>query len=159
MSPNDQVPFPIIPPEPAFSRTDRPLRVGVIGAGIAGLGAAWALAEKHSVTLFERDSRPGGHSHTIDLDLPEGRLPVDTGFIVFNDRTYPNLTALFDHLDVATRPTEVVRDLPEGQSRLLQGAVGVEWVFVAGTPVVAAGTPTGRSKSGSGFSCALASAC
>jgi predicted NAD/FAD-binding protein len=107
MSPNDQAPFPIIPPEPAFSRTDRPLRVGVIGAGIAGLGAAWALAEKHSVTLFERDSRPGGHSHTIDLDLPEGRLPVDTGFIVFNDRTYPNLRALFDHLGVATRPTEM----------------------------------------------------
>jgi len=57
---------------------------------------------------------------------------------------YAGDLVLFDPERIATRPTEVVRDLPEGQSRLLQGAVGVEWVFVAGTPVVAAGTPTGE---------------
>ncbi len=71
------------------------------------MSAAWALAERHNVTLFERANRPGGHSHTIDLDLPEGRVPVDTGFIVFNERTYPNLTALFAHLGVATQSTEM----------------------------------------------------
>lgn len=111
MAPNDQASFPSIEP-PLFSPVDVALpdgrqRIAVIGSGISGLAAAWMLAQRHAVTLFERDGRPGGHSNTVDLDLPEGRLPVDTGFIVFNERTYPNLTALFAHLGVASRETEM----------------------------------------------------
>ncbi len=111
MSPNDQSNFPI-PGYPGATATlcgERPdqLRIAVIGSGIAGMSAAWALAARHRVTLFERDSRPGGHSNTIDLALPNGRVLVDTGFIVYNERTYPNLTALFTYLGVPTRETEM----------------------------------------------------
>ncbi|MEZ5907617.1 MAG: FAD-dependent oxidoreductase [Hyphomicrobiaceae bacterium] len=81
------------------------LRIAVVGAGISGLGAAWLLSRRHDVTLFEREARPGGHSHTIEVDAPEGGVPVDTGFIVYNPPAYPNLVALFAHLGVETAPT------------------------------------------------------
>ncbi|MGF1562156.1 MAG: NAD(P)/FAD-dependent oxidoreductase [Geminicoccaceae bacterium] len=74
--------------------------VAVIGTGIAGLTAAWVLNRRYRLTVFEQADWIGGHSNTVDVDLPEGRLPVDTGFIVFNYRTYPLLTKLFGSLDV-----------------------------------------------------------
>lgn len=107
MAPNDQARFPIEINANNVTADGSGQRIAVIGSGISGLSAAWALAERHYVTLFERDSRPGGHSNTIDLPLAEGSVPVDTGFIVFNERTYPNLTALFAHLGVATQATEM----------------------------------------------------
>jgi predicted NAD/FAD-binding protein len=84
-----------------------PKKFAVIGSGIAGLSAAWLLSRKHSVTLFEGEPRPGGHSNTIDVAAPEGPIPVDTGFIVYNPPSYPNLVALFDHLGVATASTQM----------------------------------------------------
>ena len=83
--------------------TRRHLRIAVVGSGISGLSAAWQLSRSHDVTLFEADGRVGGHSHTVDV----GGVSVDTGFIVFNEVTYPNLTALFRHLDVATKPSNM----------------------------------------------------
>jgi predicted NAD/FAD-binding protein len=77
------------------------LDIAVVGSGISGLSAAWLLAQRHRVTLFEADQRIGGHSHTVAV----AGIPVDTGFIVFNESTYPNLTALFRHLAVETIPT------------------------------------------------------
>lgn len=77
-------------------------RIAVVGAGIAGLSAAWLLSRAHDVTLFEANNYLGGHSHTVDVTLEGVTAPVDTGFLVFNDRTYPNLIALFDHLDIAS---------------------------------------------------------
>ena len=71
------------------------LRIAVIGSGIAGLSAAWLLSRKHRVSLLEADARLGGHTHTVDLSLGGVTSPVDTGFLVFNDRTYPHLNALF----------------------------------------------------------------
>lgn len=76
----------------------RPLKIAVVGTGIAGLSAAWMLSRRHEITVFEADARIGGHCHTIDT----GAARVDTGFIVYNDATYPNLAALFSHLDVPT---------------------------------------------------------
>ena len=82
--------------------SDHRLNVAVIGAGIAGLSAAWLLSGKHQVTLFEADHRLGGHAHTADAPGHNGTVPVDTGFIVYNEGNYPNFTALLEHLDVPT---------------------------------------------------------
>jgi predicted NAD/FAD-binding protein len=76
--------------------------IAVIGTGISGLSAAWLLSKRHRVTIYESASRPGGHSNTVDAPSPSGPIAVDTGFIVFNDNTYPNLIALFAHLGVKT---------------------------------------------------------
>lgn len=76
--------------------------VAVIGTGIAGMSAAWLLAKSRNVTVFEASDRIGGHSNTVSATLDGQQICVDTGFIVFNAPTYPNLVALFDHLGVAT---------------------------------------------------------
>lgn len=84
-----------------------PLNIAVVGSGISGLSAAWLLSKNHKVTLFEQDRRLGGHTHTTTASTADGPVPVDTGFIVYNELNYPNLTALFAHLGVRTEPTEM----------------------------------------------------
>ena len=81
--------------------------IAVIGTGISGLSAAWLLSQEHDVTVYERDSRVGGHSNTVTVKAANGEIAVDTGFIVYNESTYPNLTALFSHLGVPTQPAEM----------------------------------------------------
>jgi uncharacterized protein len=82
-------------------------RIAVVGSGISGLAAAWLLSLRQDVVLFEKDLRLGGHAHTVDVEGEDGPTPVDTGFIVFNPKNYPNLTRLFAHLDVETVPSEM----------------------------------------------------
>ena len=82
-------------------------RIAVIGSGITGLSAAWLLSRSADVTLYESGARPGGHSNTVDVEGPGGPVPVDTGFIVYNDRNYPNLVALFEHLHVPTAASDM----------------------------------------------------
>jgi predicted NAD/FAD-binding protein len=81
------------------------LDIAVIGSGITGLSCAWLLSTRHRVTLYEAAPRLGGHSCTVDVPVPGGTLPVDMGFIVYNEPTYPNLTALFRHFAVPTQPS------------------------------------------------------
>jgi predicted NAD/FAD-binding protein len=101
------------------------LDIAIVGSGISGLSAAWLLAQRHNVTLFEADDRIGGHSHTVMA----GQIPVDTGFIVYNEQTYPNLTALFDHLDVPTRPTEMTFAVSLDHGRLEYSATDLGGLF------------------------------
>lgn len=78
------------------------MRVAVIGTGIAGNAAAWALSKRYPVTVYDRELRPGGHSHTVTIDYDGAAIAVDIGFIVYNELNYPDLTALFAHLGVET---------------------------------------------------------
>jgi predicted NAD/FAD-binding protein len=82
-------------------------QVAVIGSGISGLAAAYYLSRKHDVFLFEREDRLGGHTHTVTVDSSAGPLPVDTGFIVHNDLTYPNLIRLLAELGIPRRNSDM----------------------------------------------------
>jgi predicted NAD/FAD-binding protein len=83
------------------------MRIAIIGAGVAGLGAAWSLCRDHEVVVYELERRLGGHACTVDVQTPRGPQPVDMGFIVYNERNYPNLVALFDHLGVPTEESDM----------------------------------------------------
>ncbi len=96
------VPFTDMSPAKTPSR-----KIAVIGSGISGLSAAWLLSKGHEVTLFEKDTRLGGHANTVDLALGQEHVPVDTGFIVYNELNYPNLVKLFAHLDVPTKASNM----------------------------------------------------
>lgn len=85
----------------------RKQRIAVVGAGIAGLASAWLLRRCHDVTLFEACAYLGGHTNTVDVTLEGKTHPVDTGFLVFNEKTYPNLIALFAELGVESVSTEM----------------------------------------------------
>jgi len=104
------------------------MKVAIVGSGIAGLGCAHALlAERRhgvQVTLFEASPRLGGHTHTVDVRLDATEYPVDTGFLVFNERTYPNLIALFAELGVPTAKSDMsfAVSMPLAQGRRLEWA-------------------------------------
>lgn len=83
------------------------LKIAVVGSGVSALSAAWLLSQRHQVTIYEETDRLGGHSNTVTAAVSSGDIEVDTGFICFNDATYPNLIALFEHLGVATRATDM----------------------------------------------------
>lgn len=89
------------------------MRIAIIGSGISGLVAAYRLHPHHDITVFEGNGYVGGHTHTVDVQLDGERHAIDTGFIVFNDRTYPRFISLLRELGVASRPTTMsfsVRD-------------------------------------------------
>lgn len=91
-----------------------PKHIAVVGAGVAGLGAAWALSQDHHVTLIERNDRLGGHARTIDIPMGNQLVPVDTGFIVYNERNYPNLENLFSTLDVPSVESDMSFSVTSG---------------------------------------------
>jgi predicted NAD/FAD-binding protein len=83
------------------------MRIAVIGAGIAGLYAAWRLSRQHEVTVFEAGNYAGGHTNTVDVQWQGKHYAIDTGFIVFNDWTYPNFMAMLRELGVAWQPSNM----------------------------------------------------
>ena len=96
------------------------MRIAIVGTGVSGLVCAHLLARRHDVTVFEADGRAGGHAHTVTVDLPDGSVDVDTGFLVYNERNYPGLVRLFDTLGVATRPSDMSFSVADEVS-------GLEW--------------------------------
>ena len=81
------------------------MRIAIIGTGIAGNVAARELCREHDITVFEAGNHVGGHTHTHDIVIGDRHHAIDTGFIVFNDWTYPNFIALLDELGVQSQPT------------------------------------------------------
>ena len=94
------------------------MRIAVVGSGISGLAAAWLLSRDHQVVLFERESRLGGHTHTHKVVMNGREFAVDTGFIVYNEETYPLLKRLFSELGVATQPTNMGFSVQDARSGL-----------------------------------------
>lgn len=83
------------------------MKIAIIGSGISGLGAAWLLNKKYEIDIFEKNNYIGGHSNTVEINYNDKKIAVDTGFIVFNHKTYPNLKALFEILEVKTKPSNM----------------------------------------------------
>jgi hypothetical protein len=83
------------------------LRIAIVGTGISGLSAAWLLHPRHDVSVYEQASRIGGHSNTVDARVGDAVLPVDTGFIVYNPRTYPNFVELLRALSVESEASDM----------------------------------------------------
>src|SRR5262249_18290648 len=102
------------------------MRIAVIGSGISGLSAAWMLSQRHDVTIYERADRLGGHSNTVMVSTAAGSMPVDTGFIVYNETNYPNLTAMFKHLGVPTQESDMsfAVSLDDGDLEYSGGSIG-----------------------------------
>ena len=110
-------------------RNDVPLKIAIVGTGISGLSAAWLLSRRHQVTVYEQADRIGGHSNTVSVPRKVGSIPVDTGFIVYNRDTYPNLVALFDHLGVATQASDMSFAVSLDNGRLEYSGSGLAGLF------------------------------
>ncbi|MCX7585771.1 NAD(P)/FAD-dependent oxidoreductase [Phenylobacterium sp. 58.2.17] len=106
-------------------RSLAPLKIAVVGSGVAALSSAWLLSQRHRVTVYEKADRLGGHSNTVVAETPQGEVAVDTGFICFNDATYPNLIALFDKLGVRSRATDMSFAVSLDQGRFEYAAPGL----------------------------------
>src|SRR5690554_2965659 len=93
-------------------------KIAVVGSGISGLTSAWLLSKQHDITLFEANDYLGGHTATIDVTVDDKTLAVDTGFIVFNDRTYPHFQQLLTQLGVSYKPTQMSFSVQHAQTGL-----------------------------------------
>lgn len=109
-------------------KTER-LKIAVVGSGISGMAAAHYLADKHEVYLYEASSRLGGHTATVDVEYQGERQSIDTGFIVFNDRTYPNFIALLNKLGVASKPTQMSFSVSDALSKLEYAGTNLNTLF------------------------------
>ncbi|MFA5955536.1 NAD(P)/FAD-dependent oxidoreductase [Hyphomicrobium sp.] len=110
------------------------LNIAVVGSGISGLSAAWLLSQRHSVTLYEEDERIGGHSNSVSV--PNCESSVDTGFIVYNELNYPNLTALFEHFNVQTQLAEMSLAISLRGGRLEYSGTNLRGLFAQPRNVV-----------------------
>jgi predicted NAD/FAD-binding protein len=93
------------------------MRIAIVGTGISGLVAAHKLAPEHEIVVYEASGRIGGHTHTVPVEADDGTHWIDTGFIVFNDRNYPNFEALLEELGVASQPSHMGFSVADGRGR------------------------------------------
>ena len=105
------------------------LDIGIIGSGIAGLSCAWLLGKRHSVTLYEKKDYFGGHCNTVEVEQHSSIIPIDTGFIVYNEQNYPNLTQLFSTLNVNTQDSEMSFSVSLDRGRFEFGTNGINAIF------------------------------
>lgn len=118
------------------SHPEQRQNIAVIGSGIAGMSAAWLLSQRHDVTMYEKANRLGGHSNTVIVPTSLGATPVDTGFIVYNDVTYPNLVALFDHLGVPTKRSDMSFGVSLNGGRTEYSSVGASAFLCGGRNLI-----------------------
>jgi predicted NAD/FAD-binding protein len=117
-------------PPTVQGRAAAPRRIGVVGGGISGLLATAELQRAgHDVILFEAAPYAGGHTNTIDVETEAGPLPIDTGFIVHNDRNYPNFERILAELGVATQPANMSFGVSDGEGRFEWAARGARGIF------------------------------
>ena len=104
--------------------------IAIIGSGISGLSAAYFLRNKHNITIFEKDKRLGGHSRTITiLNQQNQEISLDTGFIVLNDRNYPNLNKFFEHLKIDITKTEMTFSVSANDGQLEWSGTSIDSFF------------------------------
>lgn len=111
-------------------------RIAVVGSGVAGLTSAWLLADQHDVTVFEAEDYAGGHTNTRPVTLAGGEWPVNTGFIVFNDWTYPNFIKLMDRLGVASEESSMSFSVADDSSGLEYNGTSLDTLFAQRRNVV-----------------------
>jgi predicted NAD/FAD-binding protein len=105
------------------------MKIAIIGGGISGLVTAYLLSGEHDITLFEANDYLGGHTHTVDVPQEEKNLAVDTGFIVFNERTYPNFIALLARLGVASQLSDMSFSVADKRTGLEYRATNLNTLF------------------------------
>ena len=105
------------------------MRIAIVGTGIAGNTAAYKLRKEHDITVYEASSYVGGHTNTIDVAEGDRTIAVDTGFIVFNDRTYPNFIELLDEIGQASQPSLMSFSVSSGDGRLEYNGAGLNALF------------------------------
>ena len=115
------------------------MKIAIVGSGISGLAAARLLSRTHAATLFEAEPRLGGHAHTLDVTLDGVTHPVDTGFLVFNRATYPNLVRLFAELGVPTAPSEMTFSVSLASPSLEWAGTSLDTLFAQRTNLLRPG--------------------
>lgn len=122
--------------QPVFPHPAEPLRIAVVGSGISGSAAAMVLARNHDVTLYEKNAVPGGHTATVDIQYDGKGISVDTGFIVYNEATYPKLTRLFGELGVETHESSMSFALSLDHGALEWSGVSLATLFAQKSNIV-----------------------
>ena len=105
------------------------MKIAVIGSGISGLSSAYYLSKKYKVDLFEKDDHFGGHSYTYEIKERDKIVPVDLGFIVFNEATYPNLIRFFKHLNVPYEKSDMSFSVSIKNSNIEYSGSGLGGLF------------------------------
>jgi predicted NAD/FAD-binding protein len=105
------------------------VKIAIVGSGISGLLTAHLLADRHAVTVFEADDRVGGHTHTVPVEVGDRSYRIDTGFIVYNERTYPGFCRMLDRLGVETQPSDMSFSVACDRTGLEWGSRGLGGVF------------------------------